>query len=162
MGQVCTICSHPERDAIEDAYIMGASKPTIADNFGVHRHAITNHMTEHLPALLALARDAERAARADSILDRLEELHARTLAILEATEATHDHRLALAAIREARSNLEIIAEVTRELDRRPVVNLNMAPEWLQLRAVIVTALEPYSEARGAVLQAIEGGLSGPA
>ena len=43
-----------------------------------------------------------------------------------------------------------------------MVNLNVSPEWLELRAVIVGALEPYSEARGAVLQAIEGSDNGSA
>jgi hypothetical protein len=37
------------------------------------------------------------------------------------------------------------------------VNLNLSPEWLELRAVIVTALEPYSEARESVLRALDGG-----
>jgi hypothetical protein len=41
-----------------------------------------------------------------------------------------------------------------------VVNLNVSPEWLELRGVIVGALEPYSEARGAVLSALEGAGNG--
>jgi len=36
-----------------------------------------------------------------------------------------------------------------------MVSLNISPQWLELRAVIVGALEPYSEARGAVLRALE-------
>jgi hypothetical protein len=36
------------------------------------------------------------------------------------------------------------------------VNVLVSPEWLELRAVIVGALEPHSEACGAVLKAIEG------
>src|SRR5918993_579791 len=39
---------------------------------------------------------------------------------------------------------------------------HISPEWLELRTVIVGALEPYSEARGAVLQAIEGSDNGSA
>jgi hypothetical protein len=41
-----------------------------------------------------------------------------------------------------------------------VVNLNVSPEWLELRAVIVTALEPHPEAMGAVVDALEGAESG--
>ena len=84
------------------------------------------------------------------------DLQARTLAILEAAEKTRQHRTALAAIREARSNLELLAKLLGELDERSVVNLHVSPEWLELRAVIVGALEPYSEARLAVLRAIGG------
>ena len=93
-------------------------------------------------------------AEADSLLDRIEALQRRTLAILEATEATHDHRTALAAIREARGNLELIGEVTKELNRTPTLNLSLSPEWLELRAVIVGALETHPEARAAVVHAI--------
>jgi hypothetical protein len=48
-----------------------------------------------------------------------------------------------------------------ELDEHPV-NVLISPEWLELRAVIVTALEPHPEARGAVLGALEGAGNGRA
>jgi hypothetical protein len=107
-----------------------------------------------------MARAAEEVAEADDLLGQVQDLQARTLAILEAAEGSNQHRTALSAIREARSNLELLAKLLGELDERPVVNLNVSPEWLELRAVIVGALEPYHEARGAVLRAIEGGRSG--
>ena len=37
-----------------------------------------------------------------------------------------------------------------------MVNLNVSPEWLELRAVIVGALAPHPEALGAVVGALEG------
>jgi len=153
---VCTVCSHESRDAIEDAFIAGLPKTRIAATYGIKEQAVRYHMREHLPVLLALARDAERAARADSLLDRIEDLQARTIAILEATEQTQDHRLALAAIREARGNLELIGEVTKELNRTPTVNLQLNPEYLEVRALIVQALGPYPDARMAVVRALEG------
>jgi hypothetical protein len=162
MPRSCTICSHPSRDAIEDAFIAGTPKRRIASHYGVSERAVRYHLREHLPALLALARDAAQASRADSLLDRIEALQSRTLAILEATEETHDHRVALAAIREARGNLELIGEVTKELDRTPTLNLHLNPEWLELRAVIVGALDAHPDARGAVLRALEGASNGRA
>ena len=103
-----------------------------------------------------MAEKASEIAEAGSLLVQVRDLQARTLAILEGAESTRQHRTALSAIREARSNLELLAKLLGELDERPVVNLNVSPEWLELRAVIVGALEPYSKARGAVLHAIEG------
>jgi len=158
--RICTICSHESRDAIEDAFIAGVPKRRIATRFGVGEKAVRHHIREHLPALLALARDAERAARADSLLDRIEALQSRTLAILEATEETQDHRVALSAIREARSNLELIGEVTRELDRTPTLNLHLNPEWIELRTVIIGALDRHPDARGDVLTAIRSAGNG--
>jgi hypothetical protein len=155
MPRSCTICSHESRDAIEDAFIAGTPKRRIASHYGVSERAVRYHTREHLPALLTLARDAEQASRADTLLDRIEALQSRTLAILEATEETGEHRTALAAIREARGNLELIGEVTRELNRAPTLNLSLHPQYIEARTLIVEALEPYPQAKEAVVRALE-------
>jgi len=141
---------------MEDAFIAGQAKRRIASQHGVTERAVRYHMREHLPELLALARDAERAARADTLLDRIEALHSRTMAILEAVEGRDEHGTALAAIREARRNLELVGEVTRELDRAGTINVALNPEWLEIRGVIIAALEPHPAARDSVLRALEG------
>src|SRR5919112_792126 len=160
MPRTCSICSHEHRDAMEDAFIAGQAKRRIASQHGVSERAVRYHMREHLPELLALARDAERAARADTLLDRIEALHSRTMAILEAVEGTDEHGTALAAIREARRNLELVGEVTRELNRAGTINLELTVEWQEVRGVIVTALEPHPAARDSILRALEGAGNG--
>jgi hypothetical protein len=160
MPRSCSVCTHDERDSIEDAFIVGTPKRRIASHYGVSERAVRHHLREHLPALLALARDAERASRADSLLDRIEALQSRLLAILEATEETHDHRVALSAIREARANLELIGEVTRELDRAGTINLELTVEWQEVKAVLVNTLASYPEAQQAVFNALEEAPSG--
>jgi hypothetical protein len=142
---------------MEDAFIAGQAKRRIASQHGVSERAVRYHMREHLPALLALARDAERAARADSLLDRMEALHSQTLAILDAPE---DQRTALAAIAQARRNLELIGEVTRELDRAGTINLELTVEWQEVKAVLVNTLASYPEAQQAVFNALEEAPSG--
>ena len=156
MPRTCTICSSEHRDEIEDAFIEGTAKRRIASRFGVTERAVRHHLREHLPALLTLARDAERAARADTLLDRLEALQSRTEAILEEVEGTDRYFARLGAVREMRRNLELIGEVTKELDRTPTLNVRLSPEWLELRALIVGALEPHPEAKAAVLVAVSG------
>jgi hypothetical protein len=137
---------------MEDAFIAGQAKRRIASQHGVSERAVRYHMREHLPALLALARDAERAARADTLLDRMEALQSQTLAILDAPE---DQRTALAAIAQARRNLELIGEVTRELDRAGTINLELTVEWQEVKAVLVNTLASYPEAQQAVFNALE-------
>ena len=151
MPRTCSICSHEHRDAMEDAFIAGQAKRRIASRHGVSERAVRYHMREHLPALLALARDAERAARADTLLDRIEGLQSQTLAILDAPE---DQRTALAAIAQARRNLELIGEVTKELDRVGTVNLELTVEWQEVKAVLVNTLASYPEAQQAVFNAL--------
>jgi hypothetical protein len=130
---------------------------TGAKRFGLSESAVYRHKVEHLPAHLLKAREVEEVAQADDLLEQVRHLQAHALDILERAEEAGDLRTALAAISQARGNLELLGKLAGELDERPVINLNVSLEWLELRAVIVTALEPYSEARGAVLRALEGG-----
>ena len=82
-------------------------------------------------------------------------MQGKTLGILLRAEGAGDLRTVLGAIREARGNVELLAKLSGELDERPVVNLLISPEWLELRAVIVGALEPHPEALHAVVGALE-------
>jgi hypothetical protein len=82
-------------------------------------------------------------------------LQGHALNILERAEKAGDLRTALAAISQARGNLELLGKLAGELDARPLVNLNVSPEWLELRAVIVEALEPHTAAHRAVLRPLE-------
>src|SRR5919106_5207348 len=141
MPRACTICSHEQRFAIEE--LLATRQRTyrgIARKYGVSEDAVSRHVKSgHVSQLLALAADAERAAQADNLLDRMEALHSQTLAILDAPE---DQRTALAAIAQARRNLELVGELTKELDRAgTTINLALNPEWVEIRGVIVAALE---------------------
>ena len=157
MGRVCTICSHEQRFAIEE--LLATRQSTyrgIARKYGVSEDAVSRHVKAgHVSQLLALAADAERAAQADNLLDRIEALHSRTLAILEAVEGADEDGTALAAIREARRNLELIGEVTRELDRAGTINLELTVEWQEVKSVLVNTLASYPEAQQAVFNALE-------
>jgi translation initiation factor IF-2 len=152
----CTVCSHPEREAIDRALVGDASNRSVASLYDVSEAAVRRHKAKHLPTKLAKAHEAEEVARADELLRQVRSLQSKTLNILLQAESAGDLRTALSAVREARGNVELLAKLSGELDESPVVNVLISPEWLELRAVIVGALEPHSEARGAVLKAIAG------
>jgi len=160
MPRPCTICAHPEHHAINVALVNRDPYRNITQDYGVSKYALTRHAKEHLPELLARAKDAVEIAEADSLLDRVEGLYKRTEAILEAAESNSEWALALAAIRECRGNLELLGRVTKELESAPTFNLLLNPEWIELRATIVAALEPHPAARGSVLRALEAAGNG--
>jgi hypothetical protein len=162
MPRSCNVCSHPDREAIDEALVGGIAFPALVAEYRVSKDSLSRHKANHLPAKLVMAQAAVEVAEADDLLAQVRDLQARTLAILEAAEETSQHRTALAAIREARSNLELLAKLLGELDERPQINVLISPEWLELRAVIVGALEPHPDARGAVLRALDGGSNGAA
>ena len=158
MGRVCTICSHTQRYEIEE--LLATRQSTyrgIARTYDVSEDAVSRHVSSrHVSQLISLAADAERAARADTLLDRIEALQRRIEEFLSRVEHTDNYSATLGAFREMRSNLELIGEVTRELDRAGTINVALNPEWLEIRGVIIAALEPHPAARDSVLRALEG------
>jgi hypothetical protein len=157
MPRTCTVCSHPDRGEIEEmlATRTGTYRG-IARTYGVSDDAISRHVkSKHISELITLAADAERAAQGDNLLDRLEALQSRVEAFLGRVEHTDKHAATLGAFREVRSTLEVIGEVTKELDRTPTLNLTLSPEWMELRAVIVQSLDAHPDAQQSVLAAIE-------
>ena len=155
MPRSCTVCEHPERDAIDRALVGGASNRSVASLYDVSEASVRRHKANHLPAKLVMAQAAEEVAEADTLLDQVKGLQSRAYSILDRAEEAGELKTALSAIREVRGNLELLAKLLGELDERPVVNLTVSPEWLQLRAVIVGALEPHPDALGAVVGALE-------
>lgn len=160
MPRTCTICTHADRQAIDRALVEGQSFRTIAHQWGVSLDALKRHKRDHLPPSLAKAHQAAQIAHGDDLLSRIEELQRKTLIILAEAEANGDHALALKAIAEARRNLELLAELTHELNRNPQVNVLLSPDWVRVRSLILAALLPYPEARQKVAEALLGGGDG--
>ncbi len=152
MPRTCTICTHPQRGDIDAALVAGEPYRSIAQRFAVSPDAVLRHKRDHLPAALVQARAAGAVARADDLMSQVQQIQAKALDLLRRAEAEGDYRTALAGIREARGCLELLAELTQQLDRRPQINVLLSPEWLTVRSALLTALYPYPEARAAVAE----------
>jgi hypothetical protein len=154
MARECTVCAHPDAVLINEALVIeGQSNRAVTRQYDLSKDAVRRHR-EHIPELLVKASQAMEVAEADSLLDRIEDLHSRTEAILVELEGTDLHGAKLAAIREMRRNLELIGEVTKELDRTPTLNLHLNPQYIAVRTAIVQAVDPYPEAREAISRAM--------
>lgn len=156
MPRICTICAHDERHAIDVALVHREAYRHIAARYGVSTGALQRHTREHIPELLVRARDAVEVADADDLLSAVKSLKSRVGAALDKVEASEEYDSFWRGARELRGCLELMGRITKELDERPTINLTLNPEWLELRAVIVNALEPHQEARESVMRALEG------
>jgi hypothetical protein len=136
MPRRCTVCDYHERHSIDEALVSNAPYRSVAKRFGLSESAVYRHKTEHLPLHLLKAREVDEVAQADGLLNQVRHLQTHALDILERVEKTGDLRTALAAISQARGNLELLGKLAGELDERPVVNLNVSPKWMELRAMI--------------------------
>jgi hypothetical protein len=148
------VCDHPERHSIDETLITGAPYRSVAKRFELSESSVYRHKTEHLPAHLSKAREAEEVAQADDLLDQVRDLQGRALDILGRAEKAGDLRTALAAISQARGNLELLGKLAGELDERPVVNVLLSPQWVMIRTTMLEALSAYPEARTAVAESL--------
>lgn len=171
MPRRCTICDHPEREAIDQALVNNVSYRLIASQNNVSYKAIERHKKSHIPKLLAKAqeiqssqatiiaeamkeKEAIETSKADNLLQQVKELIIKTDGIYDRAEKAGDLRAALGAIRESRGNLELLGKLIGELQDGVTVNIYNNPEWIKLRALILTSMEPYPEAKEALVNAL--------
>ena len=155
MGRPCSVCAHPDRAAIDRALVSGTPRTALASRHGLSEPAVRRHEDTHLPERLSKAAEAAEIAEADDLLGQVRTLQHRALGILDQAEDAGDLRTALGAIREARGNLELLAKLLGELNEGTTVNVLVSPEWLQVRTIILQALDPFPDARLALADAME-------
>ena len=154
-GRKCSICEHKERREIDRLLISGTPYRKISKRFSVSAAALSRHKNQHIPAALSKAREAEVVADADNLLVQVQELQNKALDLLTKAEQAGDLRTALTGVREARSCLELLAKLQGELQQEGTINITLAPEWVELRTVILETLQPWPKARMALAQAVE-------
>src|SRR5579859_3172863 len=148
MPRTCTVCLHPDREAIDKALLADASYRDIAGQYGLSKSAVERHKAEHLPAQLAQAKEAAEVAQADDLLAEMRKLQKITHALLGRAINDGDNRTALLAVREARGNIDMLGRLLGELEGQgTTVNIAVLPDWLAIRARLFRALEAYPEAR---------------
>lgn len=157
MGRACTICSHPERAAIEAAIVAGTVNREIACKYAVGRMAIERHAAAHIAQEIRHAQEAREEAQGLDVVRQLKDINEITLAILK--EARSDQirgpSLALQAIDRVHKQLELQAKLLGAIDTTQV-NIWIVPEWLAIRSTLIQTLLPYPDARIAVAQALAG------
>lgn len=149
---LCACCSHPSLAEIDAAIVAGGSIRTIAARYGMSHTSVKRHKA-HISAALVTLEAAARKGGADlSAMDELRDILPRLKRVLDVAEAAKQTGNVLQAARDIRPWIELLAKLTHELDTRPVtvVNLQSSPEWLAVRAVILSALMDYPEARACV------------
>ena len=154
MPRTCTICTHPERSAIEAAIAQNSSYRVISRQFSIGHDSVQRHATAHIEMAIKESQAAKEEAAALDVVKQLKAINNTTLAILKEARTDKKPMTALAAIDRIHKQLELQAKLLGDLDERPQVNVLLSPEWLTVRGAITSALAPYSEAREAVALAL--------
>lgn len=221
MPNSCSICIHPEREAIDKALVNGEPMRAIAGRFvPLKTSSIHRHKENHLPKSMLKAESAkadalsidvmaelrqciERVSLLSDACDRwlrdpddptrydigprsedvkvtyeeevgtedrprmirrkaplselLQRIEGRYTVTAVETKYADPRELLLKSYDRLQGRLELVAKLLGELESQPTVNININPQWIETRAMIVQALAPYPDARQAVAQVLAKG-----
>jgi len=96
-----------------------------------------------------------RLENAANFLDQLREIRDKAADLLDQAESAQDMKASGVFLRELREQIRLMAELEGRLPQAQVTIVNN-PEWIELRTVIVQALDDYPQAKDAVVNAIRG------
>jgi len=155
----CKCGQYPGHLELDKAYLNNEiSLQQYADKVGCAKPSVERHVKGHLPDALLKAKDIEDVANGDSLLEQLKTARERTYSLLDKAEAAADTRVygaPVAYLKEIREQLKFIAELEGKLAAQPTINISIHPEWVELKAVIITTLRKYPDALEAVRNAIK-------
>lgn len=157
MARICTVCAHSELEEINRRLVSSDSIAGIARDFAVSEDALRRHRESHVPKTLAASPSAKEITDADKLLSEIETVKNRALSLLDKAENAADTKIygpPSAYLKEFREYIRLMAELSGKLASQPQITIINNPEWVELRTLIINALEPYPEAREAVVLAI--------
>lgn len=158
MSRRCTVCEHSDVQEINRRLVSGDSIAGIARDSAVSEDALRRHKEGHISKTLAASPSAKEMTDADRLFAEIETVRTRALSLLDKAEDARSTKIygpPSAYLKEFREYIRLMAELSGQLASQPQINILINPEWIQLRTVITNALEPYPDAKQAVLNAIQ-------
>ena len=161
MPRTCTVCSHPDRPAVDTALIAGEPYRDIGRRFRVSKDAVARHKDEHLPAGMVKAQEVTDVRHAIDVVQQLKAINGVCMSVLKDARDQGDGDLALKAVDRIQRQIELQAKLIGELQQEGTTNIIVNnPEWVQIRTALMVALTPFPAAAQAVagtLVSLEGG-----
>jgi hypothetical protein len=161
----CSVCAHKNRKEIDRELIKGVPYRKVAKKFGFANSTLQYHQRAgHIPAFIAKAEEAKQIAKGADLLKWTRGLLGKSISYMDQAEAAGDLRTAISAVREARGCVELLGQVTGELNARNqtavqvnvgVQTITTSPEW----PVLMRVLSKHPEIRAELMTALaEAGL----
>ncbi len=100
MDKRCTICTHPELEAISNAIIAGASLRDLAAQYGLSVSALSRH-TKHIRRTLSVMADDDRQRQHHKLLEKLDLFEPRLERIFHQAQQRDSLHVSLGCVQEA-------------------------------------------------------------
>jgi hypothetical protein len=160
MGRKSKIESHPHRNIIITRLASGEEYSDIVRDFpDLTWDDLDYYKQNKLHEIISKSKDLRsevESVQGSNTLAEVRDLKARALEILGEAQSAGDLKTALLGIREARGCLELCMKAEGQLKDGPQITIINNPEWVDLRTVIITALDEFPQAKEAVVHAIRG------
>jgi hypothetical protein len=156
----CTVCTHEQAAAINRELVRSVPVRDIAQRYGLNKSSVHHHGKTHLPHVvqdgMSLLEEKEEE-KMRVALDVVGQLKAANEAVWEVfNEAKDEGNRAdrLWAVDRIQKQLVLQAKLLGDIGGfKTQVNILIAP---QVQQVILSALDPYPQARVAVAEALRG------
>lgn len=112
--QVCTICRHPERLAIEAALVRHTPFRRIGQTFNVGYTAVMRHQ-KHIIKRLAKTREAIEMAESSTLIAKVDQVLRDAQRITHKAEKDGDLQTALQGLRTITNSLALLGRITGEI-----------------------------------------------
>ena len=160
MGRKSKIENNPDRKIIEKRLAGGEEYSGILRDFpDLTWDDLDYYKKNKLDSVLSKSPELKteiEQEQGDNTLAEIKSLQSRTMEILGKAETAGDLKTALLGIREARGCLELIFKAEGRIQEQPQITIINNPQWVDLRTSILYALDPYPQAKEAVVLAIHG------
>ena len=168
MGRKSKIEAHPRSDEIIRQLASGEDYSNIVQDFpDITWFDLDYYQKNKLPEKLSKSKDLKNLAdeiesadihKGDTYLQLIIGLQKKALVALELQDASADPKSWAMISREARGYVELLGKALDRIRDTPQIQVNFIvdPQWIDLRTVIVQALDPYPQAKEAVVHAIRG------
>jgi hypothetical protein len=159
------IDKHPRGKIIIKRLASGEQNSGILPDFpGITGDDLDYYRENKLDKVLSKSPELKAEIEGDQGNDTLAEVRAlkvKAVDILTRAEGAGDLKTALLGIREARGCLDSILKAEGRIQDQTItvntqINILQSPEWISLQSRLINALEPYPEAKEAVVRAING------
>jgi len=162
MTRTCTVCNHKDIEEINRRLINKEAYRDIAGQYKLSKSAVERHFngnpskneSGHIAELLSKSNDIKEIVSADSLLLKLQEEAVFVREMRDSAKEGGDIELALKAVDRALKCIDLYAKVSGLIQEHPTINITLNAEWISLRTTIITALEPFPDAKRAVIDAL--------
>jgi len=115
-GRRCSICGHPQADAINAALLTGEPQGVVAARFAISSNAVYRHARSHLAAAGDTGEPTSAGDPPSDALSTMLNTQTRLLRVIERCEGLKQTTALILATRELRMTVEAIARLAGAVD----------------------------------------------